>query len=84
MESLKPFKACALMGRNWRPFAIMEFKIKNLQDTLERVAGHYENICWKCCEMAPSWERITGKCHSRDLSFPPYHCLPWATTELRR
>lgn len=35
-------------------------------------------------EMVPSWERITGKWHSSVLIIPPYHCPPWATTELRR
>lgn len=72
------------MGRNWRSLAVMEFKIKSLQNTLESVSGHYESIFWECCEMAPSWERISGKCHSRAFFILPYHCLPGAVTELRR
>lgn len=79
---MKSFKVQALMGRNLRPLAITEFK--NLQNTLESVSGHSEGIFRECCEMASSWERITGKCYSRNFSIPPHHCPPWATTELSR
>lgn len=57
--------------------------VKSLQNTLESVSGHYESIFWECCEVAPSWERSSGKCHSRAFSIPLSHCLPGTVTELR-